>query len=302
MRLEDVKFKKRFCVNYFRNLRLPMGEMSLHNDWLNTNNRGDAYPLIEKSDEACECVAHEKYTVSFGSCGLVKRMLFSYFPWCSYDVDFESLAKEIGFALISPNGNAEITFNKKGLVKVKTPSGTEEKNCEPMARGTISVAFRGRGVSVYSVIDGEHTLLFDVADAFFESLTKESVLIDTKICLLVSGDETFDGAVLQCVILHDGHDGCYTQSVIGTQCGTTCAHPISIYVAVDGIFLKVMCTLGCLLWHHIHVGLQYDTLAVFQTGGGGFAHNDVACFVHEGFYANLLAEVEQEFLYWFKVT
>ena len=189
MRLEDVKFKRRFCVNYYRNLNLPMGEMSLHKDWLNTGNRGDTYPLTAKSGEVCESVAHERYEVRFNGTGLVRRMLFAYFPWYSYDIDFKSLAGEIGFVLTSPNGEVTVTFDKNGNVKVATPTAVQEKVCELMARGTISVAFRGNGVSVYAVKGNEQTLLFDVTDEFLESLTKESLLTDTKVNLIVSGED-----------------------------------------------------------------------------------------------------------------
>lgn len=189
MRLEDVKFKRRFCVNYYRNLVLPMGEMSLHKDWLNTNNRGDTYPLTAKLGDVCEKVAHERYEIGFVGSGLVRRMLFSYFPWFSYDVDFESLSGDVGFTVTSPIGDAAVTFNKNGCVKITTPKQSCEKICDGITCGTISVAFRGKGVSVYSIKGSEQTLLFDVTDDFLESLTKESVLTDTKVHLLVTGDD-----------------------------------------------------------------------------------------------------------------
>ena len=136
-----------------------MGEMSLHKDWLNTNNRGDTYPLTAKFGDVCEKVAHEKYEISFVGSGLVRRMLFSYFPWFSYDVDFESLSGDVGFTVTSPIGYATVTFNKNGCVKITTPKQSCEKICDGMTCGTISVAFRGKGVSVYSIKGSEQTLL-----------------------------------------------------------------------------------------------------------------------------------------------
>lgn len=188
MRLCDVKFKKRFCVNYYRNLTLPMGEMSLHKDWINTNNRGDAYPLTESAGNFSETVKDETYTVDFKSKGSVRRLLFAYFPWYSYDVDFTELSGEIGFALTSPSGTAEIVYNKCGLVKITTPTGEYSGECEQKCSGTLSLSFRGRGVSVYFVDGARHTLVLDTADEFIDSLRKESLLSDSKIQLVARAD------------------------------------------------------------------------------------------------------------------
>ena len=113
MKLTDVKFKKRFCVNYYRNLTLPMGEMSFHKNWVEAGRRGDPYPLVKSVGKLSEAVASESYKLCGG--GEIRRVIGAYFPWLTYDISFESLSGSLGFALSSPLGDAEITLSSSGL-------------------------------------------------------------------------------------------------------------------------------------------------------------------------------------------
>ena len=57
-----------------------------------------------------------------------------------------------------------------------------------------------------------------------------------------------------------------------------------------------MSTLGGLLWHHIHVGLQNDTFLILVARGGGLAEMNITGRILHGIYASLLSEVNQELL------
>ena len=80
--------------------------------------------------------------------------------------------------------------------------------------------------------------------------------------LFVGRDECVDGSMLQGLVLHDGHDGSHAQSVVGAQGGALSLHPLTVDPRLYGVGLEVVCRLGCLLWHHVHVGLQDDALFV----------------------------------------
>ena len=108
--------------------------------------------------------------------------------------------------------------------------------------------------------------------------------------------------MLQCLILHHSHDGSYTQSVVGTQCCALGLHPLAINPWLDGISLKVMGTLGSLLWYHIHVCLQDNTLLILHTRSSGFTHHDVVSGVLKSFYTCLLSKIEQELLYFLQMS
>ena len=115
--------------------------------------------------------------------------------------------------------------------------------------------------------------------------------------LLVTRNQRVDGSMLQVLCLHDGHDGCYAQTVVGTQRGTLRLHPLTVNPRFNGVGLEVMLRLGCLLRHHIHVGLQDHALPVLIAWCGCLAEHDVSCGVLEGLYPSLLTEVKQELLY-----
>ena len=122
-------------------------------------------------------------------------------------------------------------------------------------------------------------------------------LVGTKHArLLVASDEGVDGTVLQGLVLHDGHDRGHAETIISTKRGALCLHPFAVNPRLDGVGLEVVLRLGCLLRHHVHVGLQDDALAVLHSRRSGFAHVDVSGRIFHGIHAAFLAEVEQELL------
>ena len=120
--------------------------------------------------------------------------------------------------------------------------------------------------------------------------------------LLIGCDERLQRAVHQVVGLHDGHDGRHAHAVVAAQGGAFGLHPFTVDVGLDGVCLKDVAALVGLLWHHVHVCLQYCCLAVFHARCGGLAHDDVLGIVLEGFYVVLLGPCEQEFLHLLKVS
>lgn len=103
--------------------------------------------------------------------------------------------------------------------------------------------------------------------------------------------------MLERVVLHDAHDGNYADAVVRPERCAFGMHPSVLDVGLDGVGLEVVLAVGSLLWHHVHVCLQHDGLAVLKAGSGGLAHHDVAGRVLKGLHANALGEVEEELLY-----
>ena len=101
--------------------------------------------------------------------------------------------------------------------------------------------------------------------------------------------------MLQVLGLQHCHDGCHAQTVVGTQRRAFRLHPIPVHVGLDGILGEVVHRVIILLRHHVHVGLQDDSLAVLHTRGGRLADDDIACLVHKGFQAQALTKVYQIF-------
>ena len=120
--------------------------------------------------------------------------------------------------------------------------------------------------------------------------------------LLIGGDESLQRTVLQCLVLHDGHDGSHADTVVGTEGRTLCLHPFAVNPCLDWVVLEVVYHLWILLRHHVHVCLEDSRLAVFHSRCGRLAHDYVSGFVHECLYAYALCKLEQEFLHFLQIT
>ena len=186
MRITEASFKRRFSVNYYKNLILPMGEMSFYKNWPEAGRRGDPYPVIAKRGEVSERVGGGKYELSLGD-GAVRRLVGAYFPWANYDVSFDSLCGSVGFSVLGGEGAVEICLTKDGNLSVFL-NGEEQKFKAPaVSCGKLSVWFRGEGVTVYLTADGEETCLCDLAHPTLMRYCRVEALESAKVVLAVSG-------------------------------------------------------------------------------------------------------------------
>lgn len=78
MELHELTFRRRFSVNLYQSLKLPVGEMSLYKDWVN-DQRGDPYPILDRQGDITEAVADAAYTVASAEGGEVSRLLGAFF-------------------------------------------------------------------------------------------------------------------------------------------------------------------------------------------------------------------------------
>ena len=61
MELSKMTFRRKFSVNPYKTLRLPLGEMSLYKDFVN-DKRGDPYPVTVRKGEINEEISNAKYS------------------------------------------------------------------------------------------------------------------------------------------------------------------------------------------------------------------------------------------------
>ena len=119
---------------------------------------------------------------------------------------------------------------------------------------------------------------------------------------LVGSDECLHGTVLHVFGFHHGHDGSYAQSVVSTEGRSLSFYPFTVNPRLDGVGLEIVSALGSLLWHHVHVCLQDDALAVFHAGSGRFAHHNVVCGIFKYFNTSFRSPVDEELLYFLEVS
>ena len=121
-------------------------------------------------------------------------------------------------------------------------------------------------------------------------------------CLFICCDKSLDRTMLQSLVFHNCHDSCYSDTIVGTKSCTLSFHPFAIDIGLDRVSLKIVGAVHSLLWHHIHVSLQQDSLAILHSWSSRLLHYNVFSLVFEYFNTYFLTEVEQELLYFLKVS
>lgn len=109
----DMKFRRKFSVNPYKTLKMPLCAMSFAKDWLHTD-RGDPYPLLERSGEGSLTAATGDgcYRVANASSATAAeaRLLGQHFPYASYALTLDSLVGEVGFRIdAAPGGRSAYT-------------------------------------------------------------------------------------------------------------------------------------------------------------------------------------------------
>lgn len=110
--LTEMIFRRRFSVNLYKSLRMPLGEMSLYTDWVNTK-RGDPYPLISSEGQLFEEIGRDTVYIARNaseSVGIYRRLLGQHFPYASYELILRELRGAAGFSFICrADGRSEYT-------------------------------------------------------------------------------------------------------------------------------------------------------------------------------------------------
>ena len=110
MDISSKTFHRLFSLSMNKNLKLPLGTLSLSKDFTLTD-RGDLYPTVSKSDDSIESVYDNKYVIEKG---ISERLLGQFFHYATYELDFKGLAG-LSFNIKSSRAtimcsNNEITF------------------------------------------------------------------------------------------------------------------------------------------------------------------------------------------------
>ena len=101
-------------------------------------------------------------------------------------------------------------------------------------------------------------------------------------CLLVAGEDTLNGTVLDVFRRQQRQFHSTSDTVVGTQRGTLSGEPLTIDIGLDGVVVEIYLVVHEFVAHHIHVALQDDRLTVLHSLGGWFADDDVAGLVDLG--------------------
>lgn len=95
----EMKFRRRFSVNPFKTLRMKLGEMSCHKNWVD-DQRGDPYPVLDTNEREGVAIAETlpggRYRAeNRADEALYKaRLLGQHFPYATYEIAQDELTED----------------------------------------------------------------------------------------------------------------------------------------------------------------------------------------------------------------
>ena len=154
MDITKAVFKRQFSMSMYKNLKLPLGEMTFTKDFVTETRRGDLYPVISRTDNCVESVQHNRYIVEQGS---AERVLGQFFPYASYEIACTSENGEYGFGFQIGDAKAYV-IRRPG--KLSFWAG-EEQQCIPVESDsdTMIVSCRPGAFDVYLEVNGRPELV-----------------------------------------------------------------------------------------------------------------------------------------------
>ena len=151
MDIQTAEFKRKFSTSLYKNLKLSLADMAFFKDF-SQDKRGDLYPVLERSDDCIEEVAHNLYTVKNGS---IQRFFCQFFPYATYALSIRTQTGVTGFAFALPDCEARIFTSQTELIyqcqdvhtALPLPAYADEKrtmivSCRP---GAFDVFFMHNG-------------------------------------------------------------------------------------------------------------------------------------------------------------
>lgn len=103
-----MKFRRKFSVVNFKNLKYKLGEMSFSKDWVTETKRGDPYPILEKGEGITEKTGNGRYLVVNNGAekARVRRFIGGFTPFGSHALDISALENgKVGFAFVCRGGD-----------------------------------------------------------------------------------------------------------------------------------------------------------------------------------------------------
>lgn len=149
MNIKDMTFHRIFSKNMFKNLNIPIWEMTFTKDFVN-DRRGDLYPIISKSADCNESVVSNEYLLRSGS---IERLAGTFFPFASYMLSFSSEKGECGFSFKLTDASAEIMFSYETITFIEgnTKETVNYTNC--CCATNVIVSCRPGAFDIYTYND-----------------------------------------------------------------------------------------------------------------------------------------------------
>ncbi|MBR6570945.1 MAG: hypothetical protein IKK75_10895, partial [Clostridia bacterium] len=183
MDITRAVFKRQFAMSMYKNLKLPLGEMTFTKDFVQEVKRGDLYPVISRTEDCAEAVCDNRYVVTQGCC---ERMVGQYFPYASYEITCHSQNGEYGFGFQIKGAKAYV-IRRKGTVSFWAGEDQECISTEVVS-DTMIVSCRPGAFDVYFEVNGSPELVHTFETESFAKSHSQEAFADGYASVVVKGE------------------------------------------------------------------------------------------------------------------
>ena len=184
-------FNRKFSLSMYKNMQIPLGEMSFFKDFVNDTN-GDLYPVVEKSADCREAVAENRYCIDGGR---AERVAGQFFPFATYEAEAEVLQGEMGFVFRLPDAAASVTVvhDEQGVrIRYCCEEHTEEYalSAELTKKTSLIVCCRPGAFDLYQRRNGKPAYLTTIQESRFAQSNRCAAFENGYVSLLAAGKVT----------------------------------------------------------------------------------------------------------------
>ena len=189
MDITKAVFKRQFAMSTYKNLKLPLGEMTFTKDFVQETKRGDLYPVISRTEECKESVLHNRYLVEQGN---VERVLGQFFPYATYEMTCRSQHGEYGFGFQIKGAKAYV-IRRPGRLSFWAG---EKQECvqADIDSDTMIVSCRPGAFDVYFEVNGRPELVHTFTAETFAQSHAQMSFADGYASVVLKGDASVEHA------------------------------------------------------------------------------------------------------------
>ena len=271
MNFSDMSWSRKFSMNLYKNLSVPMASMTFTSDFTKTE-RGDLYPIIEKDEGAVECVTPARYTVSGG---YAERLMCAFFPFGTYKMYISEVCGTAGFAFVGPDARCTVLLENDNwnTTIVLTHEGGEERIRIPRDINesfALVVSARPGWFDIYISESGHFDYIKSVNVPSFGASHSEAFYQKAKVHTVISGKACITG-VESCV---DCGVGQADIRPFRYENGELIMESGRIFLAIS-VRIEAGGYQGVLSWLPGTSDFKMEG-AIFYSTGDGYIHADVA--------------------------
>lgn len=188
MNFDEIKFQRVFSKSMYKDLKLPLAEMTFTKDFVN-DKRGDLYPVIAKDNACIERLENNRYHVQIGT---VERMFTRFFPYATYDVSFSELKGGCGFVFHLADQKAELICKNDTIYFSDGESEQKQELNEQLSCATMVISCRPKAFDVYFVKNDNPNYFCTFQSETFANSNKKKLFDCGYVSVVIKGNAIID--------------------------------------------------------------------------------------------------------------